>query len=67
MTYETEKLISDLKELYEHINLIRNMFYNIEKYREPAINAKAKIDNILFELTGDKFYKREGEGKDEHN
>jgi len=54
-----EKLISDLKGLRDDINLLKNMFGRIEPYKHIAINAMEKTDSLLFELTGNVFYRRD--------
>ena len=54
---EHDELIDKLKIAREDINLIIGMINKMETYRSSILEAKEKIDTVLYDLTGDKFYK----------
>jgi uncharacterized protein Yka (UPF0111/DUF47 family) len=56
MSCNDEQIISELKEIWEYTNWLKNMFVNIKKYEEFADKINEKISKMLYELTGDKFY-----------
>jgi hypothetical protein len=62
---EKKELIKKLSVSRENIYLLLNMIkkeqLNVELELKFATEAKQYIDEILFELTGDKFYKKTDE------
>ena len=53
---DNQELIDKLKIAREDINLIVGMVNRIKDYKESILEAKEKIDTILYELTGDIFF-----------
>jgi hypothetical protein len=53
--------IAYLKGIREDVSLLQGMFANIKKWTDTADRAKKKIDSVLYELTGDAFYKTKEE------
>jgi hypothetical protein len=66
---QRKEFIKKLAESRENINLLQNMLkreqWNVEQELKLVSEAKRYIDEILFELTGDKFYKK-AEGLNEN-
>jgi len=56
MSYSNDKLIADLRELHENVNLLKNLINRIDAYKEVSIRAKNQIDQILYKLTGDVYH-----------
>jgi hypothetical protein len=56
-----EEFAKKLKVAREHIHVLRSMLtrsqQNIKKQTELAGKAQAELDALIFELTGDEFYK----------
>ena len=59
---EHDETIKRLKAAREDINAIASMFSRAMGYQESIRDAKEKIDEALYELTGDEFYRKEGGG-----
>jgi len=61
-----DELIKKLAESRENINLLYNMLkkdqWNIEQKLKLVSNTKKSISDILYDLTGDKFYLNTEEG-----
>jgi len=59
-----EEMIYKLSESRENINLLQNMLKkeqsNVEHELRIVGEAKRNIDEVLFELTGNKFYQNSG-------
>ena len=58
---EKKELIKKLAHVREIINVIQNMLKrdqrNFEQEIQQALDAKQSIGEVLYELTGDEFYK----------
>jgi len=57
------ELIKKLTDSRENINLLHNMLkkdqWNIEQKLKLVSNAKKSISDVLYDLTGDEFYRKE--------
>jgi len=64
---DKKELIKKLTHIRETINIIQNMLKrdkrNFDQEISQALDAKQGISEVLFELTGDDFYKNKQEGK----
>jgi hypothetical protein len=54
---ESDKLVEKLGIIRGNIILLSGMVSKIEQYKVAAETAKNDIDAVLFELTGNEFYK----------
>jgi hypothetical protein len=67
---EKEELIKKLSESRESISLLRNMLkrdqWNVEQKLKLVNEAKRTIDGVLYELTGNEFYRNNEEDNNEN-
>ncbi|MDR0475562.1 MAG: hypothetical protein LBH43_18050 [Treponema sp.] len=60
-----EELTKKLKSLREDITMLKGMFSGIDRYKEVVDTALKTINGILFELTGNEFYRDKDTKKQE--
>ena len=56
---EQSDLIATLRVASEDMNIIVGMYNNMGRYKDNILEAKEKLDEALFKLTGDKFYNQD--------
>jgi hypothetical protein len=60
---DKEELIKKLKDSRENISLLRNMLkkdqWNIEQKLKLVSDAEKGLSDVLYDLTGDEFYRKE--------